>query len=164
MRVMVKVLIWMPETNTGDRNELLLLNDENDVWRHISVSEEGCPLYECRVRQKGLCFFDRARRQAHTAHVLVVNHALLLADLSMGGGVLPEYNHLIIDEAHNLEEEATDALGFSVDRLMMLKLLNALSVAPRDDSRLDDFLGRSIPRSASSGRASKRANQAASRK
>jgi DNA polymerase III epsilon subunit family exonuclease len=141
IRVMVKVLIWIPETGTGDRNELLLLNDENDVWRHISVSEEGCPIFECRYRQKGLCFFDRARRQAHVAHVLVVNHSLLLADLAMGGGVLPEYNHLVIDEAHNLEEEATDALGFTVDRPMMMKLLNALSVAPKDDGRAEDFLG-----------------------
>lgn len=141
MRVMVKVLIWLPETETGDRNELLLLNDENDVWRNISVSEEGCPLYECRFRQKGLCFYDRARRQAHAAHVLVVNHALLLADLSMGGGVLPEYNHLVIDEAHNLEDEATDALGFTVDRPLVMKLLNALSVAPKDDGRVEDFLG-----------------------
>jgi DNA polymerase III epsilon subunit family exonuclease len=140
LRVMVKVMIWLPGTERGDRNELLLLNDENDVWSHLSVSEEGCPLYECRVRQKGLCFFDRAKRQAQAAHVLVVNHSLLLADLAMGGGVLPEYNHLIIDEAHNLEEEATDALGFTVDRRGMMKLLDGLSVAPGGDFRSDDFL------------------------
>ena len=121
LRVMVKVLIWMPETNTGDRNELLLLNQESDVWGQVCVSEEGCPLYECRVRQKGLCFFDRARRQAYSAHVLVINHALLMADLAMGGGLLPEYDHLIIDEAHNLEEEATDALGFTVNRQLVMQ-------------------------------------------
>src|SRR5206468_6298346 len=110
LRVMVKVLIWMPETNSGDRNELLLLNQESDIWGQLCVSEEGCPLYECRVRQKGLCFFDRARRQAYSAHVLVVNHALLMADLALGGSLLPEYDHLIVDEGHNLEEEATEAL------------------------------------------------------
>jgi Rad3-related DNA helicase/DNA polymerase III epsilon subunit-like protein len=144
LRVMVKVLIWLPETDSGDRNELLLLNAENDVWGHICVSEEGCPLYECRVRQKGLCFFDRARRQAYAAHILVVNHALLLSDLAMGGGLLPEYDHLIIDEAHNLEDEATDALGFAVDRAMTMKLLDELSVAPGARAargRPDDFLG-----------------------
>jgi DNA polymerase-3 subunit epsilon/ATP-dependent DNA helicase DinG len=140
LRVLVKVLIWLPETDTGDRNELLLLHNENDVWGHISVTEEGCPLYECRVKQKGLCFYDRARRQAGAANVLVVNHALLLADLAMGGGVLPEYDHLIIDEAHNLEDEATDALGFTVDRFVLTKLLNGLSVAPTRDGRSDDFL------------------------
>ncbi len=144
LRVMVKVLIWMPETASGDRNELLLLNQENDVWKHICVSEEGCPLYECRVKQKGLCFFDRARQQANGAHILVVNHALLLSDLAMGGGLLPDYDHLIIDEAHNLEEEATDALGFSVDRSYLMKLLDEISTAPGAAvarGRSDDFLG-----------------------
>jgi DNA polymerase-3 subunit epsilon/ATP-dependent DNA helicase DinG len=139
LRVMVKVLIWLPVTGTGDRSELLLLNDETDVWGHLCVSEEGCPLYECRVRQKGLCFYDRARRQAYAANILVVNHALLLSDLAMGGGVLPEYNHLIIDEAHNLEDEATDALGFTVDRHMVMRLLNELSMNPSPDGRSDDF-------------------------
>ena len=95
LRVMVKLLIWLPETETGDRNELLLLNDENDVWKHINVSEEGCPNWECQVKQKGLCFFDRAKRKARAANILVVNHALLLlADLAMGGGKAPEYNYL----------------------------------------------------------------------
>ena len=139
---MVKLLIWVPETKTGDRNELLLLNEENEVWSHVCVSEEGCPLYECQIKQKGLCFFDRAKRRARMAHVLVVNHSLLLADLAMGGGVLPEYNHLIIDEAHNLEDEATDALGFTVDRTMVMKLLTELSAPPNSLGAADDFLGK----------------------
>jgi DNA polymerase-3 subunit epsilon/ATP-dependent DNA helicase DinG len=140
LRVMVKVLIWLPQTSTGDRNELLLLNEENDVWGHLKVTEEGCPPFECRVRQKGLCFFDRARRRAYGANVIVVNHALLLADLAMGGGVLPEYDHLIIDEAHNLEDEATDALGFTVDRRGLVRLLEDLSSGSAARYREDDFL------------------------
>jgi DNA polymerase-3 subunit epsilon/ATP-dependent DNA helicase DinG len=142
LRVMVKLMIWVPETETGDRNELLLLNEENGVWSHVSVSEEGCPLYECQIKQKGLCFFDRAKRKARMADVLVVNHSLLLADLAMGGGVLPEYGHLIIDEAHNLEDEATDALGFTVDRTMVMKLLTELSAPPNSLGAADDFLGK----------------------
>jgi DNA polymerase III epsilon subunit family exonuclease len=142
LRVMVKLLIWLPETATGDRNELLLLNAENDVWGHVCVSEEGCPLYECRVRQKGLCFFDRARRRAYAANVLVINHALLMSDIAMGGGLLPEYNHLIIDEAHNLEDEATDALGFTVDRPLVMKFLGELSAQPNSLGIADDFLSK----------------------
>src|SRR5207253_10443590 len=93
---------------------------------------------------KGLCFFDRARRHANGAHILVVNHALLMADLAMGGGLLPEYKHLIIDEAHNLEEEATEALGFTVNRPMVMRLLDELSLPPGGSTakgRTDDFLG-----------------------
>ncbi|MEO8285588.1 MAG: helicase C-terminal domain-containing protein [Chloroflexota bacterium] len=142
LRVMVKLLIWLPETNTGDRNELLLLNAENDVWGHVSVSQEGCPLYECQVRQKGLCFFDRARRRSRAANVLVVNHALLMSDIAMGGGLLPDYNYLIIDEAHNLEEEATDALGFTVDRPLVMKFLGELSATPNATGATDDFLSK----------------------
>jgi DNA polymerase-3 subunit epsilon/ATP-dependent DNA helicase DinG len=143
LRVLVKLLIWLPTTETGDRNELLLLNAENDVWGQVSVSEEGCPLYECRIKQKGLCFFDRARRNAYAANVLVVNHALLLADLAMeGGGVLPEYEHLIIDEAHNLEDAATDALGFTVDRPLVMKLLGELSASANTLGVSDDFLSK----------------------
>ncbi len=142
LRVMVKLLIWLPETSTGDRNELLLLNAENDVWGHVCVSEEGCPLYECQVRQKGLCFFDRARRHSRAANVLVVNHALLMSDVAMGGGLLPDYDHLIIDEAHNLEEEATDALGFTVDRPLIMKFLGELSAAPNAAETSSDFLSK----------------------
>jgi DNA polymerase-3 subunit epsilon/ATP-dependent DNA helicase DinG len=142
LRVMVKLLIWLPETSTGDRNELLLLNAENDVWGHVCVSEEGCPLYECQIKQKGLCFFDRARRHARAANVLVVNHALLMSDIAMGGGLLPDYDHLIIDEAHNLEEEATDALGFTVDRPTVMKFLGELSATPNSLGIADDFLSK----------------------
>lgn len=142
LRVMVKLLIWLPQTATGDRNELLLLNDENDVWKHVSVSEEGCPLYECQVKQKGLCFFDRAKKRAKAANILVVNHALLLADLVMEGGVLPEYNYLIVDEAHNLEDEATDALGYTVDRPSVMKLLTEIAAQPNSLGATEDFLSK----------------------
>lgn len=142
LRVMVKVIVWLAQTTTGDRNELLLLNQENEVWNHVCVSEEGCPPFECKVKYKGLCFYDRARNRAEAAHVLVVNHALLLADLANGGGSLPEYDHLIIDEAHNLEEEATDALGFNVNRAVLLKLLDDLSLPAISSSAREthDFL------------------------
>ena len=114
MRTLVKVLIWLPTTRTGDRNELLLVNTEPQAWSKIAVSEEGCPLHECVYNQKGLCFFYRARVTAEAAHVLVVNHALLLADIATGNRVLPPYKHLIIDEAHHLEDEATEQLGYQV--------------------------------------------------
>ena len=54
----------------------------------------------------------RARKRAEAAHILVVNHALLLSDMATGGHVLPPYDHLIIDEAHNLEDEATSRFAF----------------------------------------------------
>ena len=93
----------------------------------MCVSEEGCPIYECQISKRVCASSTGQRRKARMANVLVVNHALLMGDMAMGGGVLPEYDHLIIDEAHNLEDEATDALGFTVDRAMVMKLLTELS-------------------------------------
>ncbi len=114
LRLLVKVLVWLPKTGTGERGELLLTGSEPHGWGKIAVSDEGCPLHECIHNQKGLCFFQRAKKTAEAAHVLVVNHALLLADIATGNRVLPPYTHLIIDEAHHLEDEATDQLGYAV--------------------------------------------------
>ena len=58
--------------------------------------------------------------------MIVVNHALLMSDLAMGGGLLPEYDHLIIDEAHHLEEEATRQLGFQVSQRHLDEPLDTL--------------------------------------
>ncbi|MGD0765280.1 MAG: helicase C-terminal domain-containing protein, partial [Dehalococcoidia bacterium] len=66
----------------------------------------------CHYVRRGVCFLQRARRRAEASHVLVVNHALLLSDVATDGNVLPEYRHLVIDEAHNLEDEATQQFGF----------------------------------------------------
>ncbi len=59
-----------------------------------------------------LCFLARARRAAEDSHIIIVNHALLLSDLVSGSRVLPEYDVLVVDEAHHLEQEATDQLGW----------------------------------------------------
>ena len=73
----------------------------------------------------GSCFLYRAKKQAEAAHVLVVNHALLLSDVATGGGnVLPEYQHLVIDEAHHLEEEATNQFGFSASEADLMAWLD----------------------------------------
>ena len=60
----------------------------------------------------GDCFLHQARQKAQEAHLLVVNHALLISDLKAGNTLLPEHQHLVIDEAHHLEGVATDQLGF----------------------------------------------------
>jgi DNA polymerase-3 subunit epsilon/ATP-dependent DNA helicase DinG len=60
------------------------------------------------------------------AHILVVNHALLLADVATGNRVLPEYNYVIIDEAHHLEEATTNALSFRINQFMLERLVREL--------------------------------------
>ena len=60
----------------------------------------------------GKCFLKLAREQAGNSDVVVINHSLLMADLNSSGSVLPDFGALIIDEAHHLEDQATQAFGF----------------------------------------------------
>lgn len=73
-------------------------------------------------------FFYHARRQAEQAHLLIVNHALLVADLKTASRVLPPYTHLIVDEAHRLDEAATDQMTYRIEWSWVLALLRRLSL------------------------------------
>ena len=110
-RLLGKTAVWLQETVSGDRGEINLSGRDASTWNRVSAGEKGfCP----GQRDGSPCFIRAARERAEQAHILVVNHALLMADLVMGGNVIPDYSHLIIDEAHNLEDEATAHLGFQV--------------------------------------------------
>jgi Rad3-related DNA helicases len=124
VRALLKVQLWLPSTQTGDRAEIMLMDREQAAWGRINVTPETCTGPKCPEFRN--CFFFQARRRAEAAHVVVVNHALLLADLASGNVVLPNYDHLVIDEAHNLEDVATDQLGFAVDQLELLIYLDSL--------------------------------------
>ena len=112
-RFLLRLLLWVNVTATGDRAELPLNRAEMDLWPRACASEDNCVTTRCAYYPGG-CFLYRARQLAQGAHVIVVNHALLLSDLAKSGSLLPEYRRLIVDEAHRLEEEATDQLGFEV--------------------------------------------------
>ena len=109
-RLMAKTLLWMPTTETGDRSELNLGHRAAaSAWDRLSAQRaKGCPA------PTGPCFLRAAREKAAASHVVVVNHALLISDLVSGGSAIPPYDILIIDEAHQLENVATDQLGFEV--------------------------------------------------
>jgi DNA polymerase-3 subunit epsilon/ATP-dependent DNA helicase DinG len=151
MRVLAKVLVWQMENTSGDRTEINLTGpSERDVWVHISAEDDACTSETCLERVGGACPFFRAKQGAVNAHILVVNHALLLTDVAVGNRVLPEYEHLIVDEGHHLEAATTDALSFRLTQYDMERLIreaggsssgvlgNLLSTA-RDQVRPSDF-------------------------
>ena len=112
-RLLSKTSVWMQKTLSGDRSEINLAGRDFGSWNHVSAGEKGfCP----GLRDGSPCFLRAARERAEQAHIVVVNHALLLSDLARGGGLIPDYQHLVIDEAHNLEDEATRQLGFNVSQ------------------------------------------------
>lgn len=115
LRTLGKILVWLNESSSGDRGELTLRGEENAAWLRLSADDEGCTTETCRALMDGSCPFYKARRLAEAAHLVVVNHALLISDALADNRVLPEYDHLIVDEAHHLEDAITSGLSFRLD-------------------------------------------------
>ena len=108
MRVLAKILVWMLENSSGDRNEINLTGPtERDAWMRLSAEDDNCTTETCMGRMGGSCPFQRAKQAALNSHILVVNHALLLSDVASGSKVLPEYDYVIVDEAHHMESAIT---------------------------------------------------------
>jgi DNA polymerase-3 subunit epsilon/ATP-dependent DNA helicase DinG len=117
MRLLAKVLVWAQSDPSGDRGALNLNRpQEKDAWMRISAEDEACSSENCAGRMGGACPFYRAKQAAQAAHILVVNHALLLSDVAAEGKVLPEYQYLVIDEGHHLEAATTGALSFRMSQ------------------------------------------------
>lgn len=127
MRVLGKVLVWLLESRTGDRTEINLNGTiERMVWSRLSAEDEGCRLEACLKRTGGRCPFYRAKLAAENAHLLIVNHALLLADTATNNRVLPPFDYLIVDEAHHLESATTNAMSFRVRAVDITRLIREL--------------------------------------
>lgn len=109
---LARITVWLNSTQTGDRAELNLNQRDSATWNRLSAEQENCPTTQCLALRGGSCFLHQARQQAQEANLLVVNHALLISDLKAGNTLLPEHQALVVDEAHHLEDVATDQLGF----------------------------------------------------
>ena len=105
----LKLAVWMGWTTTGDRDELRLFGQEERIWRSVASEWGDCRSAECLVGPRP-CFYHRSRQRASEADVVVVNHALLLADAFNESPGASRARHLILDEAHHLEEAATKGL------------------------------------------------------
>ena len=117
MRVLSKILVWSWNGASGDRNDLNLNRPaEKEAWMRLSAEDDACSSENCAGRMGGACPFYKAKQAAQNAHILIVNHALLLSDVATGSKVLPEYQYLIIDEGHHLENATTGALSFRLSQ------------------------------------------------
>ena len=110
-RLLSKIHLWMNSTEHGDRSEINLSSRDQIIWNRVSSAENlWCP----NLRGDEPCYLKNARDRAEEADILIVNHALLLSDIRMGGTLIPHYKTLIIDEAHNLEDETTKQFQFEI--------------------------------------------------
>lgn len=103
---LLPMVLWVEQTLTGDIEECTGFHPwvVPQLWAQLRSDPRACSGPACR-RGEG-CYLTRARRHAAEAHVVVVNHSLLLSDLGTEGRILGEYHHLIVDEAHNLVRSA----------------------------------------------------------
>lgn len=112
-------------TGQGDRAELTNLPDDDPVWMEICSTSEGCLGKRCP--DKDDCFVLKMRARAAESDLMIVNHHLLASDLvvkeSGFGEVIPRYEALIVDEAHGLEDAATQHFGFHVSHFRIAKLV-----------------------------------------
>jgi predicted DnaQ family exonuclease/DinG family helicase len=142
-RLVCKTLVWRTATESGDRAELNLMRGEGELWSRVSANDESCDQRRCKRTPGVNCYLQRAREAAADAGIVVVNHALLLQDARMRGALLPQAEHVVIDEAHRLEDVATDAFGLELYeprfRRDLQRVAHSLAVtsALRDPARAD---------------------------
>ena len=125
------VMQWLRNTREGSLQDLPF-QPAAEVWDEVASESDVCLRAKCPHFEE--CFYQRARRDAASADVLVVNHHLLFSDLAVrraqgnytAQAVLPAYRRVILDEAHNLEDAATSHLGATVSRRGLLRLLGRL--------------------------------------
>jgi len=121
-------------TRTGDRGELGDIPEDAEIWQRVTSNRENCLGQECpHIRD---CFVVKARKQAQEAEVVVINHALFMADLVLREDgitdLLPEADVIVFDEAHQLPDTATRFLGSSVSSHQLLdygRMLEAAGLA-----------------------------------
>ncbi|MBN2710820.1 MAG: hypothetical protein JXR97_00095 [Planctomycetes bacterium] len=113
---LVNVLPWSVWTSTGDISENIVSDRPGfyDVWAKLCTVGDECMGKACAYN--GRCFLRKARAKATEADIVVANHSLVFADLNMKNPALPPYQHIVFDEAHNLENAATSHLSVEVSR------------------------------------------------
>jgi ATP-dependent DNA helicase DinG len=107
---------WEKVTQTGDRAELDFLPDDAELWQRLDARRETCTGQKCPEFNR--CFLTWMHQRAHEADIIIVNHHLFFADLALRqddfGSILPEYSAVVFDEAHEIEDVASEYFGRQV--------------------------------------------------
>src|SRR6184192_3546589 len=139
-----EVFRWVDKTETGDRAELSNLPENLPFWRHIDARSDTCLGQKCPDFEP--CFVTRMRQRALDADIVVVNHHLFFADLALRNGaygaVLPDYAAVILDEAHQIEDVASEYFGVQTSNYQIDDLLRDVSFLKFEDREAERELTR----------------------
>jgi ATP-dependent DNA helicase DinG len=115
---------WSKLTETGDRAELTFLPDDSELWSRIDARRDTCTGKKCP--EFGKCFLTQMQNRAKEADLIIVNHHLFFADLALKqddfGSILPEYSAVVFDEAHEMEDVASDYFGQQISNFRFEEL------------------------------------------
>ncbi len=127
---------WVKETAVGDRSELVDLPENLSFWNRINARGDICIGQKCPDFEP--CFITRMRNRAEAADIVVVNHHLFFADLNVRGNqfgkVIPDYGAVVFDEAHLIEDVASDYFGFQVSNFQIDELVRDIDGLPIHDA------------------------------
>ncbi len=115
---------WAKLTETGDRAELTFLPDDSDLWSRIDARRDTCTGKKCPQFEQ--CFLTGMQNRAKEADLIIVNHHLFFADLALKhddfGSILPEYSAVVFDEAHEMEDVASEYFGQQISNFRFEEL------------------------------------------
>ncbi|WP_139489129.1 ATP-dependent DNA helicase DinG [Brevibacillus dissolubilis] len=121
-----QILTWLTQTERGDVEELSFTPSAQMYWQDIKSDVNSCLHRKCPWFSR--CYYFNAKNQAKDADIVIVNHALLVSDLDEDRNILPPHEVVIIDEAHQLEEVASQHFGTQLATMDLHHLLDRLSV------------------------------------
>jgi ATP-dependent DNA helicase DinG len=162
------IVVWAETTEDGSKADLPFVPGR-ELWERLSCEADTCSLGRCPKKAK--CFIGKARREIATADLIVVNHHMLFADLALrleaeefsAQAVLPVYRRVIFDEAHSIEDSATEYFGVTASRgealatlgqflrvdrgrerglmpMIKLRLMHAKSISSADFEKVQDII------------------------
>ncbi|MGM7701651.1 ATP-dependent DNA helicase DinG [Pseudalkalibacillus sp. Hm43] len=122
-----QLLVWLTTTDEGDIEELNLPSGGQLFWHQVKSDANSCLNHKCPWFSR--CFYHRSKREAYDADIIITNHALLFTDLVNDHSLIPAYQEAVIDEAHHLDDVASDHFGLQTDYFAFHRLLDRIGTS-----------------------------------
>src|SRR5579862_622013 len=139
---------WEKTTEFGDRSEIKQLPDSSTAWARVDARREMCTGQKCAQFER--CFITQMHQRAHESDIIIVNHHLFFADLAIKeddfAGILPDYQAVVFDEAHELEDVAGQYFGVSLSSYRFQELDRDIAAVARQKKFSSHELDRVLER------------------